>query len=66
MMVLDQRVPGRVQDFIRKELIDRVVGDPYLWSEHGCGLPKAGAGSSLTSRTLLKLGVTVLQGWNIS
>ena len=62
MMVLDQRVPGRVQDFIRKELIDRVVGDPYLWSEHGCGLPKAGAGSSLTSRTLLKLGVTVLQG----
>ena len=62
MMVLDQRVPGRVQDFIRKELIDRVGGDPYLWSEHGCGLPKAGAGSSLTSRTLLKLGVTVLQG----
>ena len=62
MMVLDQRVPGRVQDFIRKELIDRVVGDPYLWSEHGCGLPKAGAGSSLTSRTLLKLGITVLQG----
>ena len=62
MMVLEQRVPGRVQDFILKELIGRVGGDPYLWSEHGCGLPKAGAGSSLTSRTLLKLGVTVLQG----
>ena len=42
MMVLEQRVPGRVQDFIRKELIGRVGGDPYLWSEHGCGLPKAG------------------------
>lgn len=62
MMVLEQRVPGHVQDFIRKELIDRVDGGPYLWGEHGCGLPKAGAGSSLTSRTLLKLGVTVLQG----
>ena len=62
MMVLEQRVPGRVQDFIRKELTGRVDGDAYLWSEHGCGLPKAGAGSSLTSRTLLKLGVTVLQG----
>jgi len=62
MMVLEQRVPGHVQDFIRKELIDRVDGGSYLWGEHGCGLPKAGAGSSLTSRTLLKLGVTVLQG----
>ena len=61
MMVINQKVPGRVQDFIRKELVGNVRGDVYLWSEHGSGLPKAGAGSSLTSRTLMKLGVTVLQ-----
>lgn len=62
MQVIDQKVPGTVQDFIRKELVGAVQGGVYLWSEHGCGLPKAGAGSSFTSRTLVKLGVTVLQG----
>ena len=62
MMVINQKVPGRVQDFIHKELISNVQGDVYLWSKHGSGLPKAGAGSSFTSRALVKLGVTVLQG----
>lgn len=62
MMVIDQRVPGTVQDFIKKELVGAVQGGVYLWSEHGCGLPKAGAGSSFTSRTLVKMGITVLQG----
>jgi CubicO group peptidase (beta-lactamase class C family) len=62
MMVISQKVPGRVQDFIHKELIANVRGDVYLWNKHGSGLPKAGAGSSFTSRALVKLGVTVLQG----
>ena len=62
MMVINQKVPGRVQDFIHKELIANVRGDVYLWNKHGSGLPKAGAGSSFTSRALMKLGVTVLQG----
>ncbi len=62
MMVINQKVPGRVQDFIHKELIGNVRGDVYLWNKHGSGLPKAGAGSSLTSRALVKLGATVLQG----
>ena len=62
MMVINQKVPGRVQDFIHKELIANVRGDVYLWNKHGSGLPKAGAGSSFTSRALVKLGVTVLQG----
>ena len=62
MMAINQKVPGRVQDFIHKELIANVRGDVYLWNKHGSGLPKAGAGSSFTSRVLVKLGVTVLQG----
>ena len=62
MMVVEQKTPGRVQDFIRKELVAKVQGDPYLWSDQGCGIPKCGAGSSFTSRTLIKLGSTVIQG----
>lgn len=62
MMAINQKVPGRVQDFIHKELIANVRGDVYLWNKHGSGLPKAGAGSSFTSRALVKLGITVLQG----
>ena len=66
MMVINQKVPGRVQNFIHKELISNVHGDVYLWSKHGSGLPKAGAGSSFTSRALVKLGVTVLQGGKLN
>jgi len=62
MMVVDQKTPGRIQDFIRKELVGKVQGNPYLWSDQGCGIPKCGAGSSFTSRTLIKLGSTVIQG----
>ena len=62
MMAINQKVPGRVQGFIHKELIANVRGDVYLWNKHGSGLPKAGAGSSFTSRALVKLGITVLQG----
>ena len=62
MMAINQKVPGRMQGFIHKELIANVRGDVYLWNKHGSGLPKAGAGSSFTSRALVKLGITVLQG----
>ena len=62
MMVIELKTPGKVQDFIKKELVSRVNGGTYLWDDQGCGIPKCGAGSNFTSRTLLKFGSSVIAG----
>ena len=62
MMVIELKTPGKVQDFISKELVARVNGGTYLWDDQGCGIPKCGAGSNFTSRTLLKFGSSVIAG----
>ncbi|PHS15746.1 MAG: hypothetical protein COA78_04705 [Blastopirellula sp.] len=61
MMIIDIKVPGTAQEFIAKEVVGKFGGN-YNWDDQGCGIPKCGAGSNFTSRTLLKIGSTVIQG----
>ncbi len=61
MMIVDIKVPGDVQGFIAKEVATK-TGAIYNWDDQGCGIPKCGAGSNFTSRSLMKFGVTVIQG----
>jgi CubicO group peptidase (beta-lactamase class C family) len=61
MMIIDIKAPGTVQEFIAKELADK-VGAIYSWGDQGCGIPKCGAGSNFTSRSLLKIGTAIIQG----
>ena len=65
MMVIDILTKERVQDFIKKEVMEP-FGASYRWDNQGCGIPKCGAGANFTSRSLLKFGVAVLNGgkWN--
>lgn len=65
MMIVDILTEGRVQMFIDEQLI-KPFGAIHHWSDQECGLPKCGAGSSFTSRSLLKYGIAVLQKgkWN--
>ena len=61
MMIIDVKTGGKVQQFIAKEIAAK-FGAIYCWDNQGCGIPKCGAGSSFTSRSLLKIGTAVLQG----
>ncbi|MCP4784878.1 MAG: serine hydrolase [Fuerstiella sp.] len=61
MMIMDIRTAGPVQEFIAKELAAK-FGAVYSWDDQGCGIPKCGAGSNFTSRSLLKIGTAIIQG----
>lgn len=61
MMIVDVKTDGKVQDFIRNEVAQK-FGAIYSWDDQACGLPKCGAGSNFTSRSLLKIGTAVIQG----
>ena len=61
MMLIDIKTDDDVQQFIKDEIINKLKLS-YVWENQSCGLPKCGAGSSFTSRSLVKLGVTVLNG----
>ena len=37
-------------------------GAIYCWDNQGCGIPKCGAGSNFTSRSLLKIGTAIALG----
>ncbi len=60
-MIIDIKAPGTVQEFIAKELADK-FGAIYSWGDQGCGIPKCGAGSNFTSRSLVKIGTAIIQG----
>ena len=60
MMIIDIKTGGKVQQFIAKEIAAK-FGAIYCWDNQGCGIPKCGAGSSFTSRSLLKIGTAVIQ-----
>ena len=55
MMIIDLRADGTAQEFFAKEVAEK-FGAIYCWGNQGCGIPKCGAGSSFTSRSLLKIG----------
>ena len=61
MMLIDIKTDSDVQQFIKKEIITK-LNLSCVWEDQRCGLPKCGAGSSFTSRSLVKLGVVVLSG----
>jgi len=61
MMIVDIKTGGEVQAFIAKEVAGK-VGAVYTWADQGCGIPKCGAGSNFTSRSLLKIGSAIIQG----
>ena len=60
MMILDIKTGGNVKAFIKKEVCG-VVGANYTWPDAN-GIPKCGAGSNFTSRSLIKIGTAVLHG----
>ena len=53
MMIIDIKTGGKVQQFIAKEIAAK-FGAIYCWDNQGCGIPKCGAGSNFTSRSLFK------------
>ena len=61
MMIMDIKVPGTVQEFIARELAGK-LGAIYSWANQACGIPKCGAGSNFTSRSLVKIGTAIIQG----
>jgi CubicO group peptidase (beta-lactamase class C family) len=61
MMIMDILAPGTAQEFIAREVAGK-IGALYCWDDQPCGIPKCGAGSSFTSRSLLKFGIAVIQG----
>ena len=60
MMIVDNLAAGTAQEFIAREVAGK-VGAVYHWSNQPCGLPKCGAGSSFTARSLLKFGIMLIQ-----
>ena len=60
MTVIDAVVPGTAEDFIKKELLDKLGIKDYKWSNHANGMPEAGWRASIKSRDMLKLGHLVL------
>jgi len=60
MTVIDAVVPGTAEDFIKRELLDKLGISNYKWSTHMSGLPEAGWRASIMSRDMLKLGHLVL------
>ena len=60
MTVIDAVVPGTAQEFIKREVLDKLGITTYEWSNHASGLPEAGWRVKLLSRDMLKLGHLVL------
>ena len=60
MMIIDLRAKGTAQEFFAEEVAGK-FGAIYCWDNQGCGIPKCGAGSNFTSRSLLRIGTAILQ-----
>ena len=56
MTVIDAVVPGNVENFIKREFLDKLGITHYKWSKHANGLPQAGWRASFMSRDMLKFG----------
>jgi CubicO group peptidase (beta-lactamase class C family) len=61
MMIIDLRAKGTAEEFFAEEVAEK-FGAIYCWDNQGCGIPKCGAGSNFTSRSLLKIGTCIAQG----
>lgn len=57
MQVIEAVVPGSAKDFIKKELLNKMGITKYQWRTNDVtGLPEAGWGTSMTSRSMVKWG----------
>ncbi len=57
MQVIEAVVPGTAQDFIKKELLDKMGITTYGWEIDVNGLPVSASRSSMTSRNMVKWGI---------
>jgi len=57
MQVIEAVVPGSAKDFIANELLAKLGISNFDWKESFSGLPRAGSGSAMTSRDMLKWGM---------
>ncbi len=57
MQVLEVVVPGSAKDFIKFELLDKIGITNYDWPTQDNTLPASGAGTSMTSRDMMKWGI---------
>lgn len=60
MQVIDAVVPGTAEDFIKKELLDKMGIINYQWKNGASGQPESGWRVSMTSRDMLKWGSLVI------
>ena len=60
MQVLEAVVPGSARDFLKNELLAPMGITAYHWDTDYNGLPTSGAGTSLRSRDMLKMGMLIL------
>lgn len=60
MQVIEAVVPGSAEDFIKKELLDKMGITNYNWGTDISGLPKSGSRSSMTSRDMMKWGILAI------
>ncbi len=61
MQVLEAVVPGAAENFLKKELLEKLNISEFQWPEDITGLPKSAAGSSMRSRDMMKWGLLVRQ-----
>lgn len=61
LMVLDIKTGGKVKEFIKNEVIDKLELSA-AWADRPYGLPAGGAATSFTSRSMMKVGTAVIQG----
>lgn len=61
MQVLEAAVPGTAQNFLKKELLEKLNISALQWPDDISGLPKSAAGSSMRSRDMIKWGLLVRQ-----
>ncbi|WP_440054021.1 serine hydrolase domain-containing protein [Pseudoalteromonas sp. T1lg65] len=57
MQVIEAVVPGSAEDFIKKELLDKLGITNYLWRTDINGLPVSGSRTTMTSRDMVKWGL---------
>ena len=61
MQVLEAVVPGSADNFLKKELLEKLKITQFHWPDDINGLPKSAAGSSMRSRDMMKWGLLVRQ-----
>ncbi|MBT6919986.1 MAG: serine hydrolase [Planctomycetaceae bacterium] len=61
MQVIEAVVPGSAENFLKKELLEKLKITQSHWPEDINGLPKSAAGSSMCSRDMVKWGLLVRQ-----